>query len=834
MSSHHDYRPRFGSHFKPGLTQLLQILGLDVVYERGNGSFLYYRDDGDREIEVLDMAGGYGSVLLGHSHPVLVAEAIRILSANRPAHAQGSLHEFAERLAGELSTRVGGGYCAVFANSGTEAVEAAIKHAMLETGSKTFVALDRAFHGQSLGALQLTASEHYRTPFALAGFDVVRVPPNDVARLEAAFASRRDLAGFIFEPILGEGGVRPLSREFARCAAQLCRERNLPLIADECQTGLGRTGSFLASDWLGIKPDYIILSKALGGGLVKIAALLISRKRYREAFDVIHTSTYADDDYSCAIALKTLELIGGDTLAACSTKGARLLSDLQRLRETFPDIVADVRGSGLMIGVEFRPSTSSSSFVLRRISAQEDLGLVLAAYLFAVHRIRLAPTLGSAFTLRLEPSALVDEKDLDRVVRALHDVCSRLRDHDVVRLTQHVGSRSSTGPMQSARLHEVSIAAQSDLAALGSRSIGGPAPSIRVAWLFHLIDGDDLGRLDGQFSKLPSSRREDLLRRLAPLSTPTVMSAVDVRSVSGATARLYPILLPVTSSWIRQLMDARQLSLPRSLVQSGVDLAHALGCQVVSLGQYTSIVTMNGTRVSDRGMALTTGNSFSAALAVRAVDHAHIERGLDPAESTLAVVGASGNIGRACAELLGPRYRRVMLVGSDRRGAQARLRDVARTIPGAEVAIDHKGIREANVVVSAINGVDVPLASADLARGAIVCDLSVPSSLSRATIIARPDVQFIEGGIARLPFGEDLGIAGFPLPAGEVYGCLAEAILLGLEGVRGNAFTGRLTPGHLARVAAMADRHGFKEAPPRVEAGLAEAGRHGFSECADV
>ena len=200
MSVHPGVRARFGSHFKPRLTRLLQILGLDVVYERGSGSFLYYRDESGRETEVLDMAGGYGSALLGHSHPALVAEATHILSTHRPAHAQGSLHEFAERLAGELSARVGGGYCAVFANSGTEAVEAAVKHAMLETGSKTFVALEGAFHGQSLGALQLTASEHYRSSFTVGGFNVLRVPPNDVARLETAFATRGELAGFIFEP----------------------------------------------------------------------------------------------------------------------------------------------------------------------------------------------------------------------------------------------------------------------------------------------------------------------------------------------------------------------------------------------------------------------------------------------------------------------------------------------------------------------------------------------------------------------------------------------------------------------------------------------------------
>jgi acetylornithine/succinyldiaminopimelate/putrescine aminotransferase len=132
--------------------------------------------------------------------------------------------------------------------------------------ARTFIALERGFHGKTLGALQLTANPAYREPFTLAGVPVVRVPANDLACLEAAFAQTSDLAGFIFEPVLGEGGVFPLTAAFVRRAAELCAQRDVPLIADECQTGLGRTGTFLACAALGVQPDYVILSKALGGG----------------------------------------------------------------------------------------------------------------------------------------------------------------------------------------------------------------------------------------------------------------------------------------------------------------------------------------------------------------------------------------------------------------------------------------------------------------------------------------------------------------------------------------------------------------------------------------
>src|SRR6185369_13477517 len=246
----------------------------------------------------------------------------------------------AAQLARRLSERAEGDYCVIFGNSGAEAVEAALKHAMLETGARTFIALERAFHGKTLGALQLTGNPQYREAFELSGLNVVRIPVNNIDQLEAAFDQVADLAGFIFEPILGEGGVRPIESRFAQRAAQLCAERDVPLIADECQTGLGRTGAFLTSQALGVEPDYIILSKALGGGLAKISALLIRRERYRDEFDLKHTSTYAEDDFSCAIALKTLELIDDSVLTSCREKGERLIEGLRGLAEQYPGVIA--------------------------------------------------------------------------------------------------------------------------------------------------------------------------------------------------------------------------------------------------------------------------------------------------------------------------------------------------------------------------------------------------------------------------------------------------------------------------------------------------------------
>lgn len=218
---------------KPYLQQQLAAVRLDVDYQRGAGAYLFFRDSEPLDLslperEVVDLVGGFGSLLLGHHHPELVAEAQRLLLSGAPFHAQGSSHPRAEQLACELSRRAGGDYCCVFANSGTEAVEAALKHALLETGGRTLIAVEGAFHGKTLGALQAIGNPQYREPFELAGLNVVRVPPNDVGALEAAFASAADLAGFLFEPILGEGGVRPLAGLFVQRAADLCKKRVVP------------------------------------------------------------------------------------------------------------------------------------------------------------------------------------------------------------------------------------------------------------------------------------------------------------------------------------------------------------------------------------------------------------------------------------------------------------------------------------------------------------------------------------------------------------------------------------------------------------------------------
>jgi acetylornithine/succinyldiaminopimelate/putrescine aminotransferase/predicted amino acid dehydrogenase len=796
----------FYQMIKPQLCGLLDLLRIGVVFDRARGDYLYHHRDGD-EVAVLDLVGGYGSLLFGHHHPALVAEAQRLLVEGRPIHSQGSRHALAGQLAGELSRRAGGDYRVVFCNSGAEAVEAAMKHAILETGSRTFIALEKGFHGKTLGAVQLTANQDYREPFLIDGLTVHRVRVNDIAHLEQTFARIGNLAGMIFEPIQGEGGVREITAEFAQRAAALCSARGAPLIADEIQTGMGRTGTFLACEALGVTPDYVTLSKALGGGIAKISATLIRRERHVDKFDVLHTSTYAEDDYSSGVSLKALELLDDTALAACRRKGDRLLAGLRQLMATYPDVVVDVRGRGLMVGIEFRRLLDDSSFLLRLLSNQDDLLFVVVGYLFNVHQVRVAPTLSDPQTLRLEPSMFISDEDIDRSLAALDDVCAKLQAHDAIGLTRYFIDGQDGDNHDRTRVTSDTKFFIHDEPPYWQRELD--PPPLKVAWLFHMIDADDLVSLEADAARLTYDEREQYLRHLAPRANPLVMSSFDVQSTTGAKVRFYAIALPFTSNQMKQWLDEGNFFRVRHSIDKAIKVARFIGCDVIALGQYTSIVTRNATTLQLPHVGLTTGNSYTIALALDAIERAIADRALDAASATLAIVGASGNIGQTCAEILAPRFGSTVLLGSSKPSALRRLAALQSRLPRARVDADVAALRQADVVLAAANAPTPFLAADVFAEGATVCDLSVPAAVRPEVREMRPDLLLIGGGIARLPFGENHGILGFPLPPGQVYGCMAETMLLGLEGVRDATFTGFLPAEHVYRLAAMAKRHGF-------------------------
>jgi acetylornithine aminotransferase/acetylornithine/N-succinyldiaminopimelate aminotransferase len=334
-----------------------------VAFVRGEGVYLF-DTEGRR---YLDLLSGIGVVSLGHAHPGL-ADALAAQARELVHTSNLFFHPLQGRLAQRL-TALSGLSRAFFCNSGTEAVEACLKfarrywHAQGVSGRTAFVALEHSFAGRTMGALSVTWDDHYRGPFQPLVPSVTFVPANDAAALRAAVNDTT--AAVIAEPIQGEGGVRPLSAEFARAIADACASTGTLLIADEVQSGSGRTGTPFHSQQLGLRPDLISVGKAIGGGFPVGAALLSARVAAAIAYGD-HGTTYGGNLLACRAALYYLDRLEGGLLEHVRTAGAHFAAGLRSIAARHA-AVEDVRGCGLMWGLELdRDAAPVVSAALRR------------------------------------------------------------------------------------------------------------------------------------------------------------------------------------------------------------------------------------------------------------------------------------------------------------------------------------------------------------------------------------------------------------------------------------------------------------------------------------
>jgi acetylornithine/LysW-gamma-L-lysine aminotransferase len=363
----------------------------DLEIVRGEGAYLWDAA-GNRYI---DCVAGQGSANLGHCHPAIVAaiqkQAAELISCteifHNPVRAiyQAALCEAA-------------GMPRVFlCNSGTEAVEAALKIARLTAGRTGIIAAMRGFHGRTMGALSTTWEKKYREPFEPLISDVQHVPYNNLDALEVAISE--NTAAVILEPIQGEGGVHPTEDGYLAAVQELCHQHGALLILDEVQTGFGRTGSLFAFQQEGIQPDLVCLAKSIGGGLPMGAVLM--GERVGTLTPAAHGSTFGGNPLACAAGLAALEVLqDGQLIHRTARLGERFLS---HLHERLPErAVREVRGRGLMIGIELRGKVAP---VLKGL--QEKSVLALPA---------------GITVLRLLPPLVIAEDDLWQVAESVEEV----------------------------------------------------------------------------------------------------------------------------------------------------------------------------------------------------------------------------------------------------------------------------------------------------------------------------------------------------------------------------------------------------------------------------
>ncbi len=415
-------------HLNPGLVSLLGLIGFDKVYSRAEGIYVWDRE-GNR---YLDFLGGYGSLNLGHNHPQVI-KAIEEVDG-LPNILQASLNPFASALAKNLSEITPGNlFNSFFCNSGAEAVEGAIKTARAATGKTWVVAAEHAFHGKTLGALSVTGREKYRKPFAPLVPHCEWVPFGDLVSLESRL-KKKDVAAFIVEPIQGEGGIILPPDKYLKGVEEICRKYETLLILDEIQTGLGRTGKMFAAEHWGVKPDIMTLAKSLGGGVMPIGAFIATSEVWEKAYGGInkclyHTSTFGGNTRACAAAIATLEVINEENLVEQARgKGDYLLNELKKL-ETKHEMIKEIRGKGLMVGVEFYEPAKGwlnkiGGDMFKKLS-HEYLASMVAGQLLDEHKIITAYTLNNPNVIRLEPPLTVTFEQLDWVVKAFDEICEK-------------------------------------------------------------------------------------------------------------------------------------------------------------------------------------------------------------------------------------------------------------------------------------------------------------------------------------------------------------------------------------------------------------------------
>ncbi|MBV8601995.1 MAG: aspartate aminotransferase family protein [Candidatus Eremiobacteraeota bacterium] len=352
----------------------------------------------------LDFAGGYGVFTLGHGHPRVVAAVkaqLDSIALSGKTMFNAALGRLAKRLA-EITP--GDLRYSFFANSGTEAVEGALKLAKAATGRKKIVATYDAFHGKTLAALSVSGREAFQERFRPLFEHVVHVPFGDADALGRALM---DAACFIVEPIQGEGGVNVPPPGYLARARELCDRYGALLVADEVQTGLGRCGALFACEFDGVVPDVMTLAKGLSGGVIPIGAYVARPDAWNAAYakaPLLHTSTFGGSEIACVAALAALDVLFEENLVEnARVRGAQLLAGARALAARSPEVVAEVRGRGLLVGVELAHEGYAGTIIPEMLKAG-----VTAAW-----------TLNQQRVIRLEPPLIVGEEEVGRALGAL-------------------------------------------------------------------------------------------------------------------------------------------------------------------------------------------------------------------------------------------------------------------------------------------------------------------------------------------------------------------------------------------------------------------------------
>ena len=745
------------------------------------------------------------------------------------------------------------------------------------------IALEKAFHGKTMGSIQLTYNNEYKRGLPSSGARTIHVRCDDTVDLEKVIDENCDffyslsienktvklnrlplsrVAGFIVEPIQGEGGMRVIGKDFLIKADRICKLKDIPVAFDEIQTGMGRTGTLLYTEQTGVVPDYIVLSKSLGGGLVKIGATLIPRRIFGNSFDKIHSSTFAEDGISALVARECLKLVEDDKafLPNITKRSEQLKKGIEKITALYPGIIQEIRGEGLMLGLEFKAPSNSGSNCLRLLNDQDMLGYVISGYLLHEFNARTLPCLSDKRVIRIEPSGYTTEEECNYFLIAIQRLCEVLYNENMYELCKFIvdGKKTDAGTKIKSYRNPPFENEMMD------------CPN-RVAFIGHFIQAADMADWEKSFEDFTDAELEKILEAIYPLISPFVSDRKVIKSVQGGRVQFDLLGFIITSKIIGKHMKQRNLQPLLEKIDDCLELAESNGCSMVGFGGFTSIITENCKNLTKESVHYTTGNSFTTAMGLEAMFSEAPKMQVSPAESTFAAVGAGGNIASVYCEFMSQHVKNIILIGAKGRlenistlankiftsavldnlkGDDPQLTGIARAFmncPAVQklkianelpsnfqqlyeelknelkedfpiVVTDDIGqLRKAQLILSATNSPDAVIYPEMIGtHQTVICDIAVPCDVE-ASVYQMPNVNVIKGGIVRVPFSDDFKIPGILLPKGTAFACMSETMVLGLEGIKNNYSYGDISLDQVKHIYQVAKAHGFKLEQAKLE-----------------
>ena len=842
------------SALNPARAALLRMFALDAKMVSGSGFTL--TDEAGREY--LDFLAQYGALPFGHNPPQIWAALNAAQHEQLPSMVQPLRPVEAERLADRLADITPGDLSiTTLTNSGAETVEAAIKLARLRTGRVGILSTQNGFHGKTLGALSATGKPMYQEGFAAPAPGFSYVPYGDLAALRARLeAAGTGIAAFIVEPIQGEGGVICPPDGYIDAAIALCRSHGVLCILDEIQTGLGRTGELFACSSGAEVPDMLLLSKALGGGMIPIGACIVRPSAWDDRFGQRHSSTFANNNLACRVANATLDLLLEDDQALIrqvAENGLYLRAQLDALHARYPEVIREVRGRGYMVGLEFhRFDERTDSATMAFSSINGGVTPLISSYLFNVQGLMTAPLFNETHVMRLQPTLIAGRAEIDRAIAALDAACAIIDARDYYSLVRHLVAQ----PMP-----EMEMAPWADEVYPPSAPPATPQPG-QFAFLIHYTEKKDIFRSDPSFSQFSDDELKNWCAWVKQFGPGFARKMPRVSSKTGASAEGWIMSVPMLPSDMRG--PNRQLA--TEMIKSAVDLAVADGASRIGLGAFTSIVTRGGESATGRGAPVTSGNTLSTISAVKGIENVAGRVGLPLEDAHVVVIGAAGAIGRLGTLMLARRAGRVTLVGNasnpftprllakvadevydtlmtqpcdtkrvvgqavsqvrrmaarldpdlERKGIAARFDEAFQAL-GQLPPVDYTSsletaLLDADIVLVATSAEMALLDPRTLRPGTLVCDVARPPNVADTTIPGQTALVF-DGGLIQPPFEVDLG-AFQTLPKNLCWGCLGETMLLALAGeTRDYSIGSRLSLADADHLAKLAEIHGFAPSP---------------------